>query len=231
MATHTRFFAMALSYKKTGEPRADVVMKAHSEQNAASLASHMASEGGGSLAFSYEGDLSSARPGDATILARFGVVPDDRTLFRRFDGFGKPGQAGVSDPAGDSPTTKSSRASRLASLLTAIWPLAQEREPRGWKGRRLSLAIAWMVALVAASSSSTLLVISARAAQREARLVEMARPACDHAGITNRELHHLVRSEYGSKITKKDALNAVVERCMSKRQAFGVALDPKNKSA
>jgi hypothetical protein len=54
------------------------------------------------------------------------------------------------------------------------------------------------------------------AAQREARLMEMARPACAHSGITNDELRHAVRGELEAGTNKKDALSNVVTLCQAK---------------
>ncbi len=215
MATHTRFFAMALSYKKTGEPRANVVIKAHSEQNAASLASHLAADGGGSVAFSCKGE--NAQPDDATILARFGVVPDDRTFLRRFAGLGKSAKPRGPNE-GDEPIAQGRGSSGLLHFVRSLWQAALERALARSERRRLSWAIVGVV-LFAVASGSILVLVAARAAQREARLVEMARPACDHAGLTNRELHRLVRSEYQAGADKKDAFYAVLERCLVKREA------------
>jgi hypothetical protein len=229
MATDTRFFAVALSYR-AGEPRVDVVIKAQSEQNAASLASHLVRQGGGAVAFAYSGDFASARPDDAAILARFGVVPDDRTLFGQFGGFGTQLRRGVSN-APDHSTTKSRLACRLANPLPRRPSLAKERELSRGKNGRLSLAVAWMAAIAAALCASSLLVINARAAQREARLVEMARPTCDHSGVTNKELHHLVRSEFQAGVNKREAFYAVVEHCLTKRQASDNPVDRSDESA
>ena len=142
MATHTRFFAMALSYKKTGEPRADVVIKAHSEQNAASLASHLAADGGGSVAFSCKGE--NAQPDDATILARFGVVPDDRTFLRRFAGLGKSAKPRGPNE-GDEPIAQGRGSSGLLHFVRSFWQAALERAPARSEHRRLSWAIAGVV--------------------------------------------------------------------------------------
>jgi hypothetical protein len=49
--------------------------------------------------------------------------------------------------------------------------------------------------------------------QRESRLMEMARPACIHAGTTNKELRRLVESEFAFGTSKEHALHAVVALC------------------
>ncbi|SDR41488.1 hypothetical protein SAMN05444161_3682 [Rhizobiales bacterium GAS191] len=60
---------------------------------------------------------------------------------------------------------------------------------------------------------------TAGAAQRVSRLMEMARPACIHSGITNEELHDLVERELEASASKKDAFRAVVTRCQGKPRA------------
>lgn len=57
---------------------------------------------------------------------------------------------------------------------------------------------------------------TAGAAQRVARLMEMARPACDHSAIANKELRDLVWHEVEAGTSKKDALRAIVIRCLTK---------------
>ena len=61
-----------------------------------------------------------------------------------------------------------------------------------------------------------MLIMTASAAQREARLVEMARPACFHIGITNHDLHQLVRYEIQAGASKRDTFRAVVTLCQAK---------------
>jgi hypothetical protein len=60
---------------------------------------------------------------------------------------------------------------------------------------------------------------TAGAAQRVARIMEMARPACDHTGITNEELHDLVRQEVEAGTSKGDAVRTVVTLCQAKLRA------------
>jgi hypothetical protein len=57
---------------------------------------------------------------------------------------------------------------------------------------------------------------TAGAAQRVARLMDMARPACIHSGITNEELHEVVTHALVGGSSKKDALRAVVTLCQTK---------------
>jgi hypothetical protein len=65
--------------------------------------------------------------------------------------------------------------------------------------------------LAAAVAAVTLVAV--RAAQREARFVEVLRPICDHSGLSGVELHRLVRSEYRPGVNKDDALRLVVRYC------------------
>lgn len=148
------------------------------------------------------------------ILDRFGDVPDDRALLHQF------GDVAVSGHITSAPVHLFVRWTQvipsLKSVLPRIMPLVAKRYRSLWEGPRYSRAIAWLIVVAIAASGSAPPVVTARATQREARLVEMARPACDHTGTTNDELHHLVRYEYKVGASKKEALLAVVTLCMAK---------------
>jgi hypothetical protein len=58
---------------------------------------------------------------------------------------------------------------------------------------------------------------TAGAAQRVAWLMEKARPACIHSGITNGELHDLASLQLQASGSKKDALRTVVTLCQAER--------------
>jgi hypothetical protein len=82
----------------------------------------------------------------------------------------------------------------------------------------------WLACITAALITAMCVFdTTAGAAQRVARLMEMARPACNHSGITNEELHDLVWHEVEAGTNKKDALRAVVIRCQTKLRV-GLAL-------
>jgi hypothetical protein len=211
MASIPSFFVVAFSRTKAREFRAEMAMTALSEQHAVSLVSHLAGEGGGAVSFSKTGDASTAGRAETKILARFGDLPDDGTLLRQFgDICAPPGRPDIMSASAQPVVRPRPLAHWLMSALSRILPFAAQREKCSQEGPRYSLAIAWVVAGLIAASGSSLLAISARAAQREARLVEMARPYCDHTGTKNEELHQLVRGEFEAGASKKDALRAVI---------------------
>jgi hypothetical protein len=210
------FFVVAFSRIEVSELRAEVAIKALSEKHAASLASHFVGERRGAVAFSQTVDVSTAETGDAKILTRFGDVPDDRTLLRRFGNVSASGRLGITSAPALSFVRSMPVAHSLKRVLSRIMPFAAERERRPRQGPRYSLAIASLVAAAIAASGSATLVITASAAQRQARLVEMARPACDQSGTTNEELHRLARHEYRAGASKQGALRAVVALCLAK---------------
>jgi hypothetical protein len=216
MAGTPHFFVVAFSRAEAGELRAEVAMKALSEQHAAALASRLIGEWRGAVAFSQTVDPSTADTGDAKILARFGDLPNDRALRQWFGSVWASGRPGI----GSAPAHTFARSipvrHSLERVLSRMVPFAAWRGRSPRKGSRLSLAIAWSVAAAIAASGSAMLVITARAAQREARLVEMARPACDHAGTTHEELHRLVRHELETGASKRDALHTVITLCLAK---------------
>jgi hypothetical protein len=84
---------------------------------------------------------------------------------------------------------------------------------------RRSQILAWSVTVGLAATISLVLLLAARAAQREARFVELVRPRCAHMGLTNEELHRLVRSEFKPGASKPDALLAVSVLCESRHRA------------
>jgi hypothetical protein len=58
-----------------------------------------------------------------------------------------------------------------------------------------SLRRFWAAAIVAVLAGSGVLLMAAKAAQHEARIMERLRPVCDHSGFTRVELTRLVHSE------------------------------------
>ena len=80
-------------------------------------------------------------------------------------------------------------------------------------------ALRWLVSITAALIAAIWVCgMTARAAQREARLVEMARPDCIHNGVTNKELRHLVRGEVDAGTDEKEAVRSVVTLCQAKQR-------------
>jgi hypothetical protein len=84
---------------------------------------------------------------------------------------------------------------------------------------RRSQMFAWSVTVGLVTTISLVLLLAARAAQREARFVELVRPRCTHFGLTNEELHRLVRSEFKPGASKVEALLVVTALCEARRRA------------
>ena len=212
------FFVVVFSRSETGAFRAEAAMRAQSEWHAASLASHLLGEGRGAVAFSQTGYLGTPGPSGVErtpkleILARFGDVPDDQVLL---GGFGRALTSsrpeGAAAPGGWIAYTLKAFRALKATFASALTLSRGERQV----AFRYSPVLAWVFAIAVASSASGFLGLTALAAQREVRLVEMARPACDHTGTTNRELRHLVRAQYQAGVSKKEALASVVAHCLS----------------
>jgi hypothetical protein len=215
MADITYFFALAFSRSAEGEVRAEAAIRALDEEHAISMAAHFEGEGRGAVALAKSGDLSVPVWKDAKVLARFGDVPDDHILRHRIQ------HVWASDIAGVPP-----RLPGPANL--------GERSPFGWWMSRMSaiarrerpslqsssLVMTSLVAMGLAMSGGAMLIISAKAAQRESRLVEMARPACGHTGITNEELRRFVRNEYNTGTDKQNTLRTVVALCQANPRAL-----------
>ena len=80
-----------------------------------------------------------------------------------------------------------------------------------------SYGLRWLTSVAAAIVTAIgVFDTTAGAGQRVAWLMERARPACIHSGITNEELHDLVRVELQASGSKKDALRTVVTLCQTK---------------
>ncbi|SEF03834.1 hypothetical protein SAMN05519104_8013 [Rhizobiales bacterium GAS188] len=216
MADIPIFYMVAFSRTDWDELRAEVATKAYSEQHAASLASQFAGEGRGAVAFSQMGASAVAPGGDVEILARFGDVPDDRELHHWFSGVRASERRDTTSALANA-TARSAQVTRWPrSVLSRMMPFAPKREQSPRQGRSYSLAMAWLVAVAIAASGSGILGITAWAAQREARLVEMAQPTCDHTGTTDKELHRLVRYGYRVGVSKKRAFRTVITLCLAK---------------
>jgi len=95
-------------------------------------------------------------------------------------------------------------------------PFGNSLEARLFRG---SGGLRWLGSVAAGLISGIWVFdITAIAAQRESRLMEMARPAC-HSSVTNEELRNLVRDQLGSGVSKKDALRTVLSLCQTKTRS------------
>ena len=220
MAGSTYFFVAVFFRDDTGKIRTEAIVRARSRLHATLTAASFEGEGTGAIAFSKALNPTSAQWGGTEILVRYGVLPNEHTIHRAV--YGNWGEVKAERP--DRPTVQAqqsqiaspTRSRRLRERTARSLPFARAFRPAPPKGR-LKLRVAGTLAAVLLAIVVTgRFLTSSRAAQREARLVEIARPDCIHAGATNAELHRLVRSQYRSGVSKKDALMAVITICKSK---------------
>ncbi len=208
MADFPQFFVVVFSRTEANEIQIGAAMRALNERHAASLGSHFVGDGQGAIAFSRSGDRSVARGENVKILAQFGdALPDGPNIWAP----GTPGSASVrANPlAKKRPVTNALRIarSRIVSFAARQRQFLQERS-------RLSHAMASLVTVAFAVSGGSLVAL-AKGAQREARLVEMARPACSHSDIENKTLRWLVRHELHAGLSKEHVLYAVASLCQA----------------
>ncbi len=209
------FFALAFSRTEKGEARAEAAIRALNKEHAISLASHFEGDGQGAVALAKSGEPPVPMGEGVEILARFGAVPDDNVLFPSV----RDALASTSSPLPQPlarPRAKSgaARDARLRRWLGGV-QFAQPRPAAVARAHRRSLAMTSLVAVALSLSGGAMLVITAKAGQRESRLMEMARPACTHTAITNEELRRLVRNEYYTGTDKQNTLRSVVALCQA----------------
>ena len=218
MANIIYFLVLAFSRTAEHEFRAEAAIKGLSKEHARSAAARLADSGRGTVAFSIVDDASTAEWEDPEIIARFGDLPDDcaldQELSRIWSTERRKGSGALAPPlAKVRPAAHSPR--RLLSS-TRPFVIRLNRNARSVLVRpKRSLLIAGLIVVSLAASGSVMLM-TANAAQREARLMEMARPACIHSGITNGELRGAVRGELKAGTNKIDALSNVLALCQSK---------------
>ena len=80
-----------------------------------------------------------------------------------------------------------------------------------WEGVAIPRALAMLV-VAALGVAGGSLVVSADA-HRVARLVEIARPACLHLGIQNKDLRRIVRQELRAGSSTEDIVHAITSAC------------------
>jgi len=210
----TYFFALAYSRSEKGEARAEAAIRALNEEHAISMAAHFEGDGRGAVALAKAKDPPAPLGEGVEILARFGDLPDDAVLL-----------PSVSEVLSGTPdrSRQPSAYARAKGAAARRWRLARwggshsaDRHPPAFaKAHRRSLMTASMVGVALSLSGGAMLVITAKAGQRESRLMEMARPACTHTAITNEELRRLVRNEYYTGTDKQNTLRSVVALCQA----------------
>ena len=83
-----------------------------------------------------------------------------------------------------------------------------------------SFGFRWLASITAAMITAALVFdATAGAAQRMAWLIERARPACAHSGMTNAEIHGLAGQELEARIDKREALRSLVALCQARLQS------------
>jgi hypothetical protein len=205
------FLVVGLTPGQGGKLRAQVVMKAPDESQAAVLAADLAKETGAAVALSQTQCASRVTTPSIRVLATFGCLLEDCELC---------GLEGIA-PSDWKPSAASApgrTAGRLPTMWTspgaAFFGLMRDR---GLRERvRISRFVACISAAAIAAFAVSAIAVRASAAQREARLVEMARPSCDHERVTNRELRHFVRYATKTTATKQEALADVLTLCRAK---------------
>jgi hypothetical protein len=216
MANIIHFFVMAFSRTEEREYQAVAAINTLSKEHAWSAAAHLADYGQGTVAFSIAGELSTAKWEDPEIIARFGDLPDGwaprQELSRVLSTERSEGIGAFARPCANVRPVARSLRRRLSNAI----PFAIRQNGSVLERSKRALAIAGLITVGLATSGSVMLILTAGAAQREARLMEMARPACAHSGITNDELRHAVRGELEAGTNKKDALSNVVTLCQAK---------------
>ena len=224
------YFVVAFSRSEALELRAEVAIKVPSRQQAASLAWRLADGTRGAIALSRSAWPQGPGSASLEILARFGDVPDDRALRRQFGDDRSWGGIAIA-PAAPFPRSMPSNPRAPDARMRAP-PLPAQSKPVSarpvsakpvpaqhalGKTPRYAHLSACLVAAGVAIWGSTVLVIAAQGAQREARLLELARPACEHAGASNEDMHHLVKFGYQGGASKKAALEKVIALCQARQ--------------
>jgi hypothetical protein len=73
----------------------------------------------------------------------------------------------------------------------------------------------WAATVAAILGGSGVLLMAAKAAQHEARIMERLRPVCDHSGFTRVELTRLVHSEARPFSNTDTAVRTLAALCQS----------------
>ncbi len=211
----TYFFALAFSRTDKGEARAEAAIRAINEQHAISLASHFEGEGRGAIALAKTGEPAVPMGEGVEILARFGEVPENDLLLpsvrTALASQPSPLPRATARPRANGARARDPRFRRL--LRGATYPM--RLLPVVSRAHRRSLVMTSLVAVALSLSAGGMLIITAKAGQRESRMMEMARPACTHTAITNEELRRLVRNEYYTGTDKQNTLRSVVALCQA----------------
>jgi hypothetical protein len=197
MGDASQFFVVAFERTEARDVRIDAVIKASSEHNAVTLASHFADRAQGVVAYARLTDPGAAAEEKVELLAKFGdPLPDGSSVWALGESRGSETARGIS------PLMRSLR-TRLRAVMNPHFL---------WEGVVIPRALAMLVA-VALGVSGGSLVASADA--RVARLMEIVRPVCLHPGIQNKDLRRIVRHKLRAGSSTEDIVHAITSACQA----------------
>jgi len=196
MGDAPQFFVVAFERTEGTDVRIEAVIKASSKRNAVTLASHFADRAQGVVAYARLTDPGAAAGEKVEVLAKFGdPLPDGSSVWALGESRGSGTTRGIL------PSMRSLR-TRLRAVMNTRFL---------WEGAAIPRAVAMLV--VAALAVSGGLLVASADAHRVARLMEIARPACLHLGIQNKDLRRIVRQELRAGSSTEDIVHAITSAC------------------
>jgi hypothetical protein len=211
MVVRTDWFVVGFTRRAKGPARAEVIVRASGNQDAhrlaASFAASFGADNGSAVVLSGDCFSSRGERGGLRVEAKFGHVPDDPQEW----GLGRL----VMPMAGASQLLEREITSHQQIGAVASTPPDRLRRTTMGVYRRATLIAGAMAAL-----ATSVTAIRAHDDRRHSRLMEMARPHCDHEAVSARDLHRLVHHALVHSHSKHDALFTVVAQC---RQGAGRA--------
>jgi hypothetical protein len=204
------FLVVGFTRTEGCEFRAEVVMKASSERHAVALGLDFAGDEQGAIVFSQSDAVPTSDGVGIKILAKFGKVPESSNLWGLLGVLPNKPSIPTHLPARMTPTRS------LGSLISRVLFLVATRVQGLRQSLRLSRAItSGLLVVTITGSAGSVLAFRTSGAHRQDRLVEIARPACDHAYTSNQDLHHLVGRQLQAGASTQDALRIVVAQCQN----------------
>jgi hypothetical protein len=193
-----QFFVVAFSRTEAEDIRIEAVMKASSKSHAAMMASHLANWTQGVVAYARLTKHGAEGGERLEILAKFGdPLPADSSFWT----------------IGQSRDRASTRGNSLQVLSLWAWLRAGLNARLLWQDVVIPRASALLVVAALIVSGGSLVALAG--ANRVARLVEIARPACLHLGIQNKDLRRIVRHALRAGSSTKDVVYAITSACQA----------------
>ena len=193
-----QFFVVAFARTEARDVRIEAVIKASSKHNAVTLASHFADRAQGVVAYARLTDPGAAAGEKVEVLAKFGdPSPDGSIVWALGESRGSGTTRGIS--------------LLMRSLRTRLQAVMNTRFL--WEGAVIPRALAMLV--VAALGVAGASLVASADAHRVARLMEIARPACLHLGIQNKDLRRIVSHELRAGSSQEDVVQAITSRCQA----------------